>query len=99
MSFFLVVPGEGRGEPADQLARRVGATPLSEGRALEGLARFAGEAGGPPFSLVHWRVLEVPDGEPGRLSELHEVATGLGLAVELVAIVKPPGREGGEEER
>jgi hypothetical protein len=89
VSFFLVVPGEGRGEPADQLARRVGAAPLSEGRALEVLARFAGEAGGPPFSFGHWRVLEVPDGDPD--SELREIAAALSLEVELVAIVRRPG--------
>jgi hypothetical protein len=117
MSFFLVVPEED--ERMAQLAGIVGATPLSSSRAMEVLVSCFGEVGGPPFSFGHWRLLEVPDSDPGRLSEisrlvresieaegvalvdlderlisiseLQEVATGLGLAVELVAIVKDHG--------
>lgn len=117
MSFFLVVPEEGQG--STELARIVGAARLSSGRAKEVLASFFGEAGGPPFSFGQWRFLEVPDSDPGRLSEisrlvrerleadgialvdlderlisiseLQQVASGLGLAVELVAIVKEQG--------
>jgi hypothetical protein len=117
MSFFLVVPEEGRGrELAAQLARVVGATRLSSSRALEVLTAFFGEAGG---SFGKWGFLEVPDSDPGRLSEISrfvterlesdgmalvdlderlisvsellEVATGLGLDVELVAVVKGHG--------
>jgi len=121
MSFFLVVPEEGRGgEQVAQLARIVGATRLSSSRAVEVLASFFGEAGGPPFSFGRWRLLEVPDADPGRLSEisrfvkerveadgvalvdlderlisiseLQEAAAGLGLEVELVAVVKDHGK-------
>jgi hypothetical protein len=64
MSFFLAVP---KGEPAEQLARRVGAARLSSERALELLAMFSEEAG--------WRFLDVPNGDPGwPVSELREVA-------------------------
>lgn len=117
MSFFLVVPEEGQG--GAELARLVGATRLSHDRALEALASFFGEAGGPPYSFGQWLLLEVPDSDPGRLSEisrlvrerveadgialvdlderlisiseLQQVAAQLGLAVELVAVVKERG--------
>ena len=117
MSFFLVVPEEGRGkELAAQLARIVGAARLSPSRSLEVLTAFFGEAGD---SFGKWRFLEVPDSDPSRLSEisrfvterlesdgmalvdlderlisiseLQEAAAGLGLSVELVAIVKAHG--------
>ena len=102
-----------------QLARIVGANRLSSSRALEVLTALFAQSGGPPTSFGLWSLLEVPDADPARLSEvsrfvrerveadgvalvdlderlisiseLHEVATGLGLAVELVAIVKDHG--------
>ncbi|HEV2853269.1 MAG TPA: hypothetical protein VHC97_10740 [Thermoanaerobaculia bacterium] len=121
MSFFLIVPAEGRGaERAAELARRVGASRLSYSQAAKVLASMLAQAGDPPFSLGQWRLLEVPDGDPRRLSEisrfvreridadgfalvdlderlisiseLQEAATGLGLEVELVAVVKDHGK-------
>lgn len=71
MSLFLVVPQEGQGgERAAQLARIVGAVRLSAKRAKEVLAMVRGEAGGPPFSLGSWALLEVPEAHPDRLSEI-----------------------------
>jgi hypothetical protein len=120
MSFFLVVPVEGPGrERAAQLARIVGANPLSSSRAVEVVTELFAQTGGPPFFVGLWSLLEVPDADPGRLSEisrfvrervetdgvalvdlderlisiseLQEVAMGLGLVVELVAVVKAHG--------
>lgn len=120
MSFFLVVPEEGRGrERAAQLARIVGASRLSSSRAMEVLTALLAQTGGPPFSFGLWSLLEVPDADPARLSEisrfvrerietegvalvdlderlisiseLQEAAAGLGLSVELVAVVKDHG--------
>src|SRR5687768_15842995 len=71
MSFFLLVPEEGRGrERAAQLAKIVGASRLSSSRALEVLTTMLAQPGGPPFSFGLWSLLEVPDADPDRLSEI-----------------------------
>jgi hypothetical protein len=121
MSFYLLVPMEGGGRGrAAQLARIVGANRLSSSRAEEVVTTMFAQSGGPPSSFGLWNLLEVPDADPARLSEisrfvrerveadgvalvdlderlisiseLQEAAAGLGLEVELVAVVKDHGK-------